>query len=193
MASTVSEHEQTDEQLAAVVARRGDSDRGLRTARDAFEQLYRRHAPLLLAFIAARTRPADREDLHQEVWRRAWDHLPEQFHGGNYGAWLYQIARHALIDHGKKRRPEGLANPEVVPDGRPGRDDDGLLERERMEILRRCLEALSATAATLVKARLAGEDYANVCVELGITPGQAYKLFHSAKVQLKACVERTLG
>ena len=66
MTSTVSEPEQTDEQLAAAAARRGHSDRGLRAARDAFERLYRRHSPLLLAFIAARSRPADRDDLHQD-------------------------------------------------------------------------------------------------------------------------------
>jgi hypothetical protein len=72
MATTVSEPEQTDDQLAAAAARRGNSDLGLRAAQEAFEQLYRRHAPLLLAFIAARVGPADREDLHQEVWRRAW-------------------------------------------------------------------------------------------------------------------------
>jgi RNA polymerase sigma-70 factor, ECF subfamily len=193
MASTVSEPDQTDEQLAAVAAEQRDSDRGQRAGRDAFEQLYRRHAPLLLAFIAARARPADREDLHQEVWRRAWHHLPEQFHGGNFGAWLYQIARHALIDHGKKRKAEALPDPEVVQDGRTGRGDDRLLDQERMEALRKCLEKLGATAAALVRARLAGNDYASVCRQLGIEPGQAYKLFHSAKDQLKTCVERALG
>jgi RNA polymerase sigma factor (sigma-70 family) len=166
---------------------------GLRTARDAFEQLYRRHAPLLLAFIAARSRPADREDLHQEVWRRAWHHLPEQFHGGNFGAWLYQIPRHALIDHGKKRKAKVLADPELVPDGRSRHDDDCVLERERMEALRQCLDKLNATAAALVRARLAGEDYSDICRQLGLTSGQAYKLFHSSNDQLKTCVERALG
>jgi RNA polymerase sigma factor (sigma-70 family) len=149
--------------------------------------------PLLLAFIAARSRPADREDLHQEVWRRAWHHLPEQFHGGNFGAWLYQIARHALIDHGKKRKAEVLADPELVPNGRSRHDDDGVLERERMEALRQCLEKLNATAAALVRARLAGEDYSDICRQLGLTSGQAYKLFHSSNDQLKTCVERALG
>ena len=147
---------------------------------------------MLLAFIAARARPADRDDLHQEVWRRAWHHLPEQFHGGNFGAWLYQIARHALIDHGKKRKAEVLADPEVVPDGRGGRNDDRLLERERMDALRQCLDKLDAKAAALVRARLVGEDYAEVCRQLGLNSGQAYKLFHSSKDQLKTCVERAL-
>jgi len=192
MVSSVSETEQTDEQLAAVAARRGDSDRALRAARDAFERLYRRHAPLLLAFLSARARPSDRDDLHQEVWRRAWDHLPQRFHGGNFGAWLYQIARNALIDYGRKRKAEDLADPELVPDGRVGRSDDRLVEHERMEALRGCLEKLSAPAAAVVRARLAGEEYPELCQRLGMKSGQAYKLFHSAKDQLKTCVERAL-
>jgi DNA-directed RNA polymerase specialized sigma24 family protein len=71
MASSAPGVELTDEELAADVARRGDSDRAMQAARDAFKRLYRQHAPLLLAFIGARVRPTDREDLHQEVWRRA--------------------------------------------------------------------------------------------------------------------------
>jgi RNA polymerase sigma factor (sigma-70 family) len=192
MASTVSEPEQTDEQLAAVVARRGESDRALRVAGDAFDRLYHRYAHLLLAFIAARARPADREDLHQEVWRRAWHHLPQQFHGGDFGAWVYQIARNALKDHGKKRKAEALADPEVVPDGRHGSDSDRLLERERMEVLRKCLEKLNSKAAAIVRARLEGDDYPEVCRRLDFKSEQAYKLFHNAKDQLKACVERAL-
>jgi RNA polymerase sigma-70 factor, ECF subfamily len=192
MASTVSEHEQTDEQLAAAAARRGDADGDACAASDAFESLYRRHAPLLLAFIAARCRPAEREDMLQEVWRRVWQHLPKQFHGGNFRAWLYQIARHALIDHNSKKKPELLNEPEIVPDGRPDWAD-ALLQREHSDALRRCVEKLTENAAAVVRARLTGEDYADVCQRLGITHNQAYKLFHSAKDQLKNCLERALG
>jgi RNA polymerase sigma-70 factor (ECF subfamily) len=193
MASTVSETEQTDEQLAAAAARRDDPGVPVRAARDAFEQLYRRHAPLLLAFISARVRPTDREDLNQEVWRRAWDHLPGQFKNENFGAWLFQIARHAVIDYWRKRTPESLVDLDALPDGRAGHDDNRLLERERMEALQRCLEKLSPTAAALVKARLAGDDYPEVCRHLGLKSEQAYKMFHAAKDQLKKCVERALG
>jgi RNA polymerase sigma-70 factor (ECF subfamily) len=193
MASTVPETDRSDEDLAAVAARRGDSDRALRAAREVFEQLYRRHAPLLLAFVAARVRAADREDLHQEVWRRAWQHLPDQFHGGNVRAWLHQIARNALIDHGRKSQAESLADPEAVRDGRSQPAPDRLIEHEQGEVLRRCLEKLDSKAAALVRARLAGEDYEGVSKRLGLTTGSAYKLFCKAKDQLKACVERILG
>jgi RNA polymerase sigma factor (sigma-70 family) len=192
MASTVPQTERTDDDLAAVVARRGESDGALRAAREAFEQLYRRHAPLLLAFVAARVRPADREDLHQDVWERAWNHLPDQFHGGNVRAWLHQIARNAIIDRGRKARPEPLAAPEALLDGRDHPAHDRLIEHERGEALRRCLEKLPKTAATLVRARLGGDDYAEICQRLGLAPQQAHKLFHTSKEQLKTCVKRAL-
>jgi RNA polymerase sigma-70 factor, ECF subfamily len=192
MASTVPQTERTDDDLAAVVARRGESAGALHAAQKAFEQLYRRHAPLLLAFVAARVRPADRDDLHQEVWERAWNHLPEQFHGGNVRAWLHQIARNAIIDQSRKARPEPLAAPETLLDGRGHSAHDRLIEYERSEALRRCLEKLNDTAAALVRARLAGDDYAEICQRLGLAPQQAHKLFHTSKDQLKTCVERAL-
>jgi RNA polymerase sigma factor (sigma-70 family) len=184
----VSESEQTDERLAAAAARRGDHDKGSRAAQVAFAELYRRYAPSLFAFIAARARPIDRDDLFQETWAKAWHRLPDQFHGGNFRAWLYQIARNGLIDHGRKKKPEPLTEPERVP-GRTGNIDDGLLDAERMEALRRCLEKLSATAADVVRARLAGMDYAEVCRRLDLQPQQAHKLYHKAQELLKACVE----
>jgi RNA polymerase sigma-70 factor (ECF subfamily) len=192
MASTVPQTERTDDDLAAVVARRGESAGALHAAQKAFEQLYRRHAPLLLAFVAARVRPADRDDLHQEVWERAWNHLPEQFHGGNVRAWLHQIARNAIIDLGRKARPESLAAPEALLDGRGHSAHERLIEYERSDALRHCLEKLNNTAAALVRARLSGDDYAEICQRLGLAPQKAHKLFHTSKDQLKTCVERAL-
>ena len=192
MATTVAEPDQTDEQLAAVAAGRDTSGAAPRPAHEALEELYRRHAPLLFAFIAARAPAADREDLHQEVWRRVWQHLPQQFHGGKFRAWLHQIARNLLIDRGKKHGAGPLVDEGGVPDCRPGHGEEYLLEQERMDALRRCLEKLSAPAAAVVKARLAGDDYPDACRRLGLKPRQAHKLYHTAKEQLKTCVQRTL-
>jgi RNA polymerase sigma-70 factor (ECF subfamily) len=192
MASTVPQAERTDEDLAAVVARRGDSDGALRAARAAFEELYRRYGDPLRIFLAARVRSADRDELHQEVWLRAWAHLPDQFQGGNVRAWLYQIARNAVIDQGRKSRPESLAEPEAVFDGDGQSTLGRLLEHERAEVLRRCLEKLAPKAAALVRARLAGEDYEVICPRLGLNANQAHKLFHTARGQLNTCVERIL-
>jgi RNA polymerase sigma factor (sigma-70 family) len=193
MASTVSEPEQTDEQLAAVVARRGESDRALRAAGDAFDRLYHKYAPLLLAFIAARAWPAEPEELHQEVWARVWHHLPDQFRRSeSFRGWIYQIARNAILDHAKKHKAETLINPADVPDGRHRSDLDRLLDQEQMAVFWQCLEKLSPAAASVVCARLAGEDYPELCRRLKLKSDQAYKVFHDAKKQLTTCVERAL-
>ena len=43
--------------------------------------------PAMMALAAA-----EFEDLHQKVWVRVWGHLPDGFRGGNFRAWLFQVA-----------------------------------------------------------------------------------------------------
>jgi RNA polymerase sigma-70 factor, ECF subfamily len=180
----------SDEDLAAVIAERGGSDP---TARDAFAQLYERHARPLLSFLSTRIRRNDLDDLHQEVWQRVWKHLPDGFRGGHFRGWLFQIARNSLIDHGRRKRPDRLDEEEALPDVRLDAPEASLVEHERMEALKRCLERLTAEAAALVRARLGGESYPDLCQRLGLRPERAHKLFHLAKDQLQACVERALS
>ena len=184
MAAIVNETARSDEELAAEIARRDASERAFRAARDAFEGLYRRHAPLLLAFLSSRVHASDRDDLHQEIWQRVWASLPAQFQGGNFRAWLHQIARNAIIDLGRKKRPAHLGDLRTLVDGRPdharslGLEFAGDARPSRPE---------------LVRARLGGDSYTDICGRLGLRPEQAHKLFHQAKAQLKTCVEGALG
>jgi RNA polymerase sigma factor (sigma-70 family) len=193
MLGTTHDNLLSDEQLAETIARRQRSDsRAWQEARHACGQLYLRHAPKLLAFLAARASRSDLEDIHQAIWERVWQHLPDGFHGGNFRAWLYQIARNYLIDQGRKKRIDPLGEDQPLPDPRAPQPDEPLLEQERMLILRRCLERLTAEAAQLVQARLAGESYVEVCQRLGMKPERAHKVFHQAKEQLQSCVERAM-
>lgn len=190
MSATRPEGALSDEQLAEVIARRGPSGGSAGAARAAFEQLYHRHARLLLAFLAGRAGRNDVDDIHQEVWQRVWHRLPDAFRGGDFRAWLYQIARNALIDLGRKKRPEALGDDEALADARVSLPVERLLEQERAEILRRCLERLGPEAAALVRARLGGDSYPEICRRLSMKPERAHKLFHLAKDQLQTCVER---
>jgi hypothetical protein len=54
MATTALDESATDETLAERIARRDRPDGSMASARSAFEQLYRRHAPSQLAFLFAR-------------------------------------------------------------------------------------------------------------------------------------------
>ena len=74
--------------------------------RDAFEELYRRFARPVLAMAIRQLGDNGRaEDAAQEtfaaVWRSARSFRAER---GTGSAWLYAVARHAIIDRARQRR-----------------------------------------------------------------------------------------
>ncbi|MBT4863887.1 MAG: sigma-70 family RNA polymerase sigma factor [Planctomycetaceae bacterium] len=183
-----------DSKLTARIADRDESVSHWNESQRCFEELYNRHAKLLLAFLASRVHRSDLDDVHQTIWQRIWQFLPTQFQGGNFRAWLHQIARNHLIDMSRRRRRQAdlLDEQREFSDGRTAQPDDNLLETERTQILSRCLERLEAEMYDLVKARLRGESYAEFCSRTQMPTARAHKLFHVAKQQLSTCVEHAL-
>jgi RNA polymerase sigma-70 factor (ECF subfamily) len=180
-----------DEHLADRIVHQKDSAGALQSAQAAFEQLYRRHASRLLGFLASRVKRSDLEEVHQDLWLRVWERLPRSFHGGDFTAWLYQTTRHYLIDRSRKKRPLSLADGADFADDQP-LPEEVLVEEERRQALARGLGQLEQRAAELVRGRLAGESYEEICPRLGLRPESAHKLFYQAKAVLKATVEETL-
>lgn len=183
----------TDERLAEWSAARDSSPANQQRAIAAFEELYRRHAGKLLGFLAARAKRSDIEDINQIIWKRVWESLPTGFHGGNFRAWLHQIARNQIIDHSRRKPVGTLGDADTDTAIVNYRPDETLLEQERMTILSRCLEKLEEDLRTLVRARLSGDSYDAVCVQLNLKPERAHKLFHEAKGRLTTCVEHSLS
>jgi RNA polymerase sigma-70 factor (ECF subfamily) len=181
-----------DEHLADQIVHQKDSAEALQAAQSAFDQLYRRHAPRLVGFLSARVKRSDLDEVHQEVWLRVWERLPRSFHGGDFAAWLYQTTRHYLIDRSRKKRPLSLGADADVADDQPA-PDEVLVEEERHAALARGLGQLEERAAELVRSRLAGQSYEEICPRLGLKPETAHKMFYQAKAALKACVEEALG
>jgi RNA polymerase sigma factor (sigma-70 family) len=184
----------TDDELAALARRREADGRAPADAEDAFARLRERHLRALASYLAARGGRHDVDDLLQDTWVRVWEHLPTGFRGGNFRAWVFEIARHLLVDHVRKRRPDPIGNREfAVGGGRTGSPEAIVLERERAEALNGCLKLLAPEAATVVRARLHDESYEEICRKFGWkSTGQAHKLFHMAKKELQTCLERKL-
>jgi len=181
----------TDEELAAVVAARNTSEKALEQAVAAYEALYRRHSRLLLAFLSSRTTRNQLEDLHQVVWQKVWQFLPGQFKGGNFRAWLYQIARNQLIDFSRKRKPTDSS--EAVESAHTTEEPGAaLLDEEKKQILQRCLQHLQQEMADIVRGRLAGENYDTICERMDLAPARAHKLFFQAREQLSGCVQKAM-
>jgi RNA polymerase sigma factor (sigma-70 family) len=183
----------SDEELAAQAAQRDAAGRPAEFARRACSALYDRHAPSLLAFLAARVAQSQIDDVHQAVWQRVWEMLTKQPFTGHFRGWLFTVARHYLIDLSRKRlpdeMPEGVDMTDVDQDAPPAQ----LLDTERWQVLRGCLEKLDRSAADLVRGRLGGEAYDVLCERLGLEPARAHRLFHTAKEQLQSCVQHALA
>jgi RNA polymerase sigma-70 factor, ECF subfamily len=184
----------SDEELAGVVARRDQAGGSMASARSAFDQLHVRHDPRLRAFLLARIARSEVDDVDQTTWLHIWKSLPDA-DPGPFRAWLFKIARNAMIDHHRKKRPGLLADgeAEAILDVRLGQPDGRLIEHERKAALERCLDKLDPNAAVVVRGRLSGEDYEAIAKAQGIDPRRLHSLFHKAKGLLKTCVERALS
>ncbi len=135
--------------------------RTARGDRAAFEELYRRFARPVLAMAVRQLGDSGRaEDAAQEtfaaVWRSARSYRPER---GSASAWLYAVARHAIIDRARQR-PEPAAEAPDEPSAEAGPDEraeaswltwrvhaalDRLPERERVVLELAYFAGLSQT------------------------------------------------
>ncbi len=89
--------------------------------RDAFDELYGRYARAVLGLALRRLGDRGRaEDAVQEafaaIWRSAGSYRRER---GAGAAWLYAIARNAIVD-GLRRTPEPAADAPDAPSGEAG-------------------------------------------------------------------------
>src|SRR5918998_1924166 len=103
--------------VCAVATSLSDSDLIERVAvgdRDAFTELYRRFARPVLALALRHLGDNGRaEDAAQEtfaaVWRSARSFRPDR---GSGSAWLYAVARHAIIDRARQRTEPATEVPD---------------------------------------------------------------------------------
>jgi RNA polymerase sigma-70 factor (ECF subfamily) len=105
----------TDGDLIELV---GDGDR------HAFEELYRRYTRPVLGLALRRLGDRGRaEDALQEafaaIWRSASSYDPQR---GQGGAWLYTVARNAIVD-GARKRPEPPMEAPEAPSPEEGPDE----------------------------------------------------------------------
>lgn len=174
--------QQSDEELALLVK---SSD--AQSAR-AYAILYKRHAPSVLAFLAARMHDRDEAaDLCQQVWLRVWERLATHFQAEHFRGWVFQMARNLLIDHHRRRRPDAL--PEDFDPSDQRKLEDSVIA-ERVHHLKACVEDLPEERRCIVEARMSGASFEDISVTLGIPPNTAMTRFHRAKDQLRECLER---
>jgi RNA polymerase sigma-70 factor (ECF subfamily) len=154
----------------------------------------------LRAFIAKRVaNEAEVDDIVQDVWlkmQRGLDGLKDQ---RRIISWIYQIARHAIIDHyrapGRRREmPAGLAADLEVHQSSLTRttasEDSGQLRTELAGCLRPMIERLSEEyQQAVVLVDLEGLTQKEVAAQLGLSLSGMKSRVQRGRRQLKGMLE----
>lgn len=137
----------------------------------AWEALYRRVYPRLLAYARRRLDGEAAREAVSETMARAVAKMPEfRPRGPGFEGWLFGICRHVVLDAqraaGRRRR---APRPEVTPMGEP---DDQLLLSEEHAAVRRAFERLGDKDRELLELRVvAGLSAEETAVALGRRAG----------------------
>lgn len=136
----------------------------------AFTRLYRELHPVVYAYLHRRTsNPADAEDLTGRVFERFVARLDTySSERGSVKAWVVGMARNALIDELRRRRPEASDHEEELADASlvPSRALD---HDEAAAIVRELLADLSPSTREIFALRFAdGLRHAEIAKLLGL-------------------------
>jgi RNA polymerase sigma-70 factor (ECF subfamily) len=149
----VSNWQDVDDIQLIAIAQGGDAD--------AFGELYERYATRVFRFLFAHlSNRMDAEDLVGDVFLRVWRALPNyQEQGVPFLAFLFRIARNALIDHyrkaGKSKQDVSIEDI-TIEDGDPGPGDTVITNLEH-EQLRQTLGQLREDYRTVLVLRFLSE------------------------------------
>ncbi|MDD8025236.1 MAG: sigma-70 family RNA polymerase sigma factor [Acidobacteriota bacterium] len=157
--------------------------------RSAFEDLVKKYETKVyhLAFSFVRD-AATAEDLAQDVFVKAYLHLPEFRFDSEFGTWLYRVAVNQIKDHLRKVGRRKEVSLEDVPEGQfasedPSRIRDEARENERRRAaVHRALETLPPKYAVILTLRdVQGLSYEEIVQTLKISPGTVDSRLHRAR------------
>ena len=177
-----------DDAVLLAAAQRGDHA--------AFTAIIDRHARLVHGYLRARlARPADADDLGQEVFLRVYTAraLPREGAGLAMRPWLIGIARNVLREHARAtRRRRETAWTELcldVEDVAGAERDDGGFD-DVMGKLPRCLEALGPSARQAIDLYY-HEDLRmqEIATRFKRSEGAVKLLVHRARQAVRRCLE----
>jgi len=151
--------------------------------RDAAETLFERHADELHRFLLRRLSSSEAEDALQEVLKRALVSASTYRGDGSLRAWLYAIARHALME---RRRDRIAPGSWVEPtDEGPG-PESLVLGAEAQRSLLAALERLPDEQAIVLELhRVDGLGHREIATVLGIRAATSRKRLERALVSIR--------
>lgn len=159
---------------------------------DAWEELYRRAYPRLLAYARRRLPDSDqaRDAVSEAVTRAVAGIGRYRGDGAGFDAWLYGILRHVVLDQQARTRREG---PGHLPDDADPAADPGAdaLREEEADEMRAAFARLGDDDRELLELRVvAGLSSEQVAAALGRRPGAVRMAQSRALARLRRLLER---
>lgn len=139
-----------------------------------FEAWTREHAAILERAARAFARPADRDDLLQELLLAVWRAVPAFRHGSKVSTFLYRVAHNAALTwvRARRSRPDLVAEP--LPEVVDARSTEQPLAGEsdgpgRLVRLYEAIRMLPEVDRSLVLLSLDGVSYAEIAAVHGLS------------------------
>lgn len=155
---------------------------------EAFGLLYRRYHARIYSYIRSRVDTVhDAEDLTERVFLKSFEAMRHyQDRGLPYSVYLYQVARHAVIDY---YRGKDTSHPLDVLDQNAGQErsvENDVREREVLQEIRVALEQLPEPYQEIIRLRiLLGMTAEEAGAWMNKTPGNIRVLLHRALKALR--------
>lgn len=138
--------------------------------------------------------PDEAEDVVQEAFVSAYEHLRDYDPAYRFYTWLYRIARNRCLNVLRRRRLWGwvtLSDPDKAP-ALPGteRADRGLEESELAAALADCRGTLPADQREVFDLRHAdGFSYREIAAAVGVPEGTVMSRLSRARGKMRDCLE----
>ncbi len=135
----------------------------------------------------------DAEDITQEVFLAAFDHLASyNANRASLQTWLFTIARNHCVNYLKRTRP--VIDGEAIANTQPAASSNDSARNEFWSRLDEALDALPIEQKTaFALAEIEGLPYADIAHIEQTTLGTVKSRIHRAKQRLRACLAPTLG
>lgn len=152
---------------------------------EAFGYLYDAYIKKIYDFIFYKTMNRDvAEDISADVFMKAWKNI-KSFQPKNFSAWLYTIARHAIIDHYRRQCPQLNIDDywDLSDNSQPAEDVDKHLNLEK---IKRALKDLKVREREIIIMRLWLDlPFAEIASQLEQKEGAIKMAFSRALYKLK--------
>jgi len=148
------------------------------------EPIWREYHARLTGFVARRVRdPGTAQDIVQDVFLKTQEKLGDLRSRERLGGWLFRIARNAIVDHYRARRPEEELPAELAA---PSDDDDEQARRDIGACLIPMVESLpTAYREAVVLSELAGRPQKEIARRLGLSLSGAKSRVQRGRALLK--------